>query len=123
MKYILCGIFLMLCLQISKAQTPDSSWVYKVNYQVISQGPDTNLYQTDVYIDLNPVVVMDSSQLILKIGINEGENNIFYKTYLYSTAIFTNPEVEQHIGYIRFYLGRFAMPVIPYPAVIEILAK
>lgn len=107
----------------AKAQTNDSSWVYTVDYNVVSQTPDTSLYNTGVYINMNKLVVRDSSQLIVKLGYIEGHDDLYHKEYLYAPSIYNNPEVTLLDNYLRFYLGQYIMPINHYPASLDILVK
>jgi len=107
----------------AKAQTSDSSWVYTVDYNIVNQTADTSLYNTGVYINLNKLVVRDSSQIIVKLGYIEGHDELYHKEYLFAPSIYNNSEVTLRDNYLRFYLGQYIMPFNHYPASLEILVK
>ena len=71
---------------------------------------DSVSYYTGVYIDLNSLVTIDSSRLIITIGSNVGLNDIFYREYIYTPAIFSDNSVTLVNGIPVFYLGRYIIP-------------
>jgi hypothetical protein len=114
MKYILSLIFLVIGFQLAQSQNTNS-WVYKVSYQATQQKVDSITYYTDVFIDMNPRAVFDSSTLSITIGSDFGIGDIYSRKIVYTRDIVNGNDITQVDGVIRFYLGRYVIvPTSPF---------
>ncbi len=100
----------------------DNDWTYRVNFRETGEKADSVTYYTGVYIDLNPLVTIDSSRLIITIGSDVGLNDIFYREYTYTPAIFSDHSVTLVNGIPVFYLGKYIIPETA-PFIVDMIIK
>jgi hypothetical protein len=118
-KYYLLLTFLIISFQL---YSQDKSWVYRVHYEKVKEHADSLHRFTNIYMDVNPAVILDSSRLTFIIGNSAGSKDILEKKIIYTQSIVNGRDVIAFDGYIQFFLGRYSIKKSPKtPFVVDLL--
>ena len=108
MRKLFVFVLLLVNSYLAMAQQPD--WIYQVSYRPTGEFVDSVNYYSNIYMDVNPSVLMDSSLLVLRIGTTSDASDIYYKEYRYTPAMYNDASVQLVNNLIRFNMGKYVVP-------------
>jgi hypothetical protein len=108
MKKLLFTLLLGISFTCLISAQEENEWLYKIAFAGTENCIDSLTCYEQILIEVNMVMIPDSSNLVLKIGNTPGGSNIFSRQLLKSAGIFTQTNVVQDsVGNAVISLGEY----------------
>jgi hypothetical protein len=109
MKNVLASVVVsVLFFCTAHTQDPNNEWTYKISYLTTDDCVDSVTCYTEIVINLNMVIVPDSTLMNFKIGSTFGAGDIYDASYYRTPALPELPEVSiDSLGNANISLGKY----------------
>ena len=111
MKKFLSLVVFVLIIFVLNAQDamPDNDgWINRINMVETQDCIDSVTCYTEVIVDVNRAILMDSVYVNIIIGSTPGGSDIYNQRYQYTPSLITQPGISvTDDGVLKFSLGKF----------------